>query len=244
MVVHDLKSPLMSVGACLDMLGMDDEDPLSDGQQEILGRARQSCRTMADMVGSLLDVSRLETGEMPINHEPCDLGGLAQDAVDAIGFGPFRATPTCALPPTPVVANCDSGLVRRVIANLVSNALKFTPEEGSVTVRVESTGDMGRVAVVDTGYGIPPEHHEKIFEKFGQVEARRQGKMFSTGLGLTFCKLAVEAHGGAIGLESEVDQGSTFWFTVPLDAQRGGTAGPAAGSPHGVAPQKGEEHGT
>jgi len=113
-----------------------------------------------------------------------------------------------------------------VIANLVGNAIKFTPASGRIRVAVQGSDGGVRVSVSDTGPGIPPEFHDKIFEKFGQVEAARQGAKHSSGLGLTFCKFAVEAHGGSIGVESVVGQGSTFWFVVPL---RG--PAPAAPSP-------------
>ena len=115
----------------------------------------------------------------------------------------------------PVMVDCDADLITRVIANLVGNAIKFTPEGSKVAISMERNGDGAKLCVADTGSGIPREYHEKIFEKFGQVEARQQRKMYSTGLGLTFCKLAVDAHGGKIGVESEVDRGSTFWFTLP-----------------------------
>jgi signal transduction histidine kinase len=103
-----------------------------------------------------------------------------------------------------------------VIANLVSNALTFTPEDGSVkvTVRKDENGS-ARVEVRDTGDGIPAEYHELIFEKFGQVGRGERRVKVSTGLGLAFCKLAVEAHGGRIGVVSQVGEGSTFWFELP-----------------------------
>lgn len=119
----------------------------------------------------------------------------------------------------------------RVIANFVGNAIKFTPASGRirVSVRVSNTGV--RVSVSDTGPGIPPEFHERIFEKFGQVEAARHGAKHSSGLGLTFCKFAVEAHGGTIGVDSVVGQGSTFWFVVPQQGPAPTAAAPApAGS--------------
>jgi signal transduction histidine kinase len=119
----------------------------------------------------------------------------------------------------PVMVNCDANLVTRVIANLVGNAIKFTPEGGKVAISVEKQGEGAKLCVADAGYGIPPEYHAKIFEKFEQLETRQKKAMHSTGLGLTFCKLAVEAHGGEIGVESEVDKGSTFWFTLPAKKQ-------------------------
>jgi signal transduction histidine kinase len=115
-----------------------------------------------------------------------------------------------------VAATCDRDLIRRVIGNLVGNAIKFTATTGHITVAACAEADRIRVSVTDDGAGIPPEKHQLIFEKFGQVADRGHGSGF--GLGLTFCKMAVEAHGGTIGLESEPGRGSTFWFTLPTGA--------------------------
>jgi signal transduction histidine kinase len=118
--------------------------------------------------------------------------------------------------------SADEDLVRRVLVNLVANAMKFTRSDGTVTLCAtradasDSDGDSIRISVSDEGEGIPHEDHERIFEKFGQVESRRAGRKMSTGLGLTFCKLAVEAHGGRIWVDSEIGTGSTFHFTIPL----------------------------
>jgi signal transduction histidine kinase len=106
-------------------------------------------------------------------------------------------------------------MVMRVIGDLVGNAIKFTPESGRVSVRVMATGAGTRVEVQDTGPGIAPEYHARILEKFGQLEEDGQRKKLSTGLGLTFCKMAVGAHGRRIGVESTVGEGSTFWFELP-----------------------------
>ena len=119
--------------------------------------------------------------------------------------------------PIPVV--CDANIVSRVIGNLLSNAFKFTPEGGEVRVRIARTGDAVRFSVSDTGPGIPVEFHRKIFDKFGQVTGGKERN--GVGLGLTFCKLAVEAHGGCIGLESEPGKGSTFWFILPAAQMHG-----------------------
>ena len=117
------------------------------------------------------------------------------------------------LPTEPKLVCCDVNLTTRVITNLVGNALKFTPEPGEVIVRIDLAEQNVRLSVTDRGPGIAADQHASIFEKFGQVKGSRTEH--STGLGLTFCKLAVAAQAGEIGVESKVDAGSTFWFALP-----------------------------
>jgi len=116
---------------------------------------------------------------------------------------------------SPVASNCDPGLIRRVIGNLLGNALKFTPASGSITITASSDGRTARVEVADTGPGIPADFLDRVFDKFSQASEGRSRKRYSTGLGLTFCKLAIEAHGGTIGVTSEVGVGTQFWFELP-----------------------------
>ena len=118
-------------------------------------------------------------------------------------------------PDEPATVMADAELIARVFQNLLSNALKFTPDEGQVTVSLEPGAEAARVLVQDTGPGIPREYRERVFERFGQVEGPAGRQRHSTGIGLTFCKLAIEAHGGQIGVDSEEGSGSTFWFALP-----------------------------
>ena len=111
---------------------------------------------------------------------------------------------------------CDRQLVSRVMVNLLSNAIKHTPSDGTITVTTRKAGSSIVVEVADTGSGIPREYQQRIFEKFGQVDQPDQERR-GTGLGLPFCRMAVEAHGGQIGVESQAGQGSTFFFRLPLD---------------------------
>ncbi len=216
MVVHDLRSPLLGLSGSLQLLQGDLASTLGPEQAGDLECAMQSAQRLSDMVTSLLDVSRLEAGEMPLHRHSADLSEVIAAAVESLGALTRGRHVVLRPPPDPVVIECDSEIIGRVVANLVGNALKFTPASGDVFVAVESSPGVIRITVTDNGPGIPPEYRERIFEKFGQVENLSAGMKSSTGLGLTFCKLAVEAHGGAIGVESELGKGSTFWFKLPV----------------------------
>ncbi len=216
MVVHDLRSPLLGLSGCLQLLQEDLAGKLEPEQAGDLDSALTAAQRLGDMVSSLLDVSRLEAGEMPLHREVSDLQPVIARAIESLG-GLTRNRNVLFTPPDPPIrVSCDSEVTGRVVANLVANALKFTPASGEVRVSAAVGDGCVKVAVADTGPGIPNEYRERIFEKFGQVANREEGRHHSTGLGLTFCKLAVEAHGGTIGVDSEVGHGSTFWFTLPL----------------------------
>lgn len=220
MIVHDMRSPLMGITGYLEILEMSAGEKLAPDDLTILRDARSSGLVLVGMVNSLLDISRLEQGKMPLDVTESDMDVLIQAALDSLGSLTKQVSLHYQKQSPPVLVNGDAGLITRIIANLVANAIKFTPEGKTVTVSVKRNDDGVTLYVADTGYGIPPEYHETIFEKFGQVELRQQRKMYSTGLGLTFCKLAVEAQGGEIGVESEVDKGSTFWFSLPATPAR------------------------
>jgi signal transduction histidine kinase len=213
MLVHDLSSPLTAIRAHLDLIRMDVEEGLTPDLTESIDEAKAAAINMTDMVSDVLDVSRLESGQLPLEPADVDLAALALEAMRSVGAGAQRVQlePGAA----PVRAWCDANVIRRVIANLVANAMKVTPADGRIVLRVEQDGAQQKVSVADTGPGIAAEYHQKIFEKFGQAEGSRRGGPRSSGLGLTFCKLAVEAHGGRIAVESTIGKGSTFWFTLP-----------------------------
>lgn len=214
MIVHDMRSPLMAASGGLELL--QEQIPGDDAATlELWQMSKDAVHKLIAMCNGLLDVSRLEAGQMPVQREPCDLALLAAEAVAATKLqADFTAlTVHTELEPVRVVA--DKDLLHRVLVNLLTNAIKHTPKRGTITVRTKVAEDGVRVEVADTGPGIPEEYHKKIFDKFGQVEGRKDGRKHSSGLGLTFCQLAVEAHDGTIGVESEVGKGSTFWFTLP-----------------------------
>jgi len=215
MVVHDLRSPLAAISACLEVIKWDAEEQHRQELAADVETALHATRTIIRLVNSVLDVSKMEGAEMRLRLVPADIAAVARESVDELESLVGTRQLVREWPEDPVMAIVDRDVVSRVLQNLLGNALKFTPATGAITVEVEANDDMVRVAVSDTGPGIPREYRERVFEKFGQVDAVLRGQRFSTGLGLTFCRLAVEAHGGRIGVDSEVGRGSTFWFVLP-----------------------------
>jgi signal transduction histidine kinase len=213
MIIHDLRSPLSGVMGYADLLKRRAGSKLDAKELGYVQTLLDAAQRLNEMITSLLDTNRLEAGEMPLNVADCDLIALINTTLDQHAGMLGRRQLSRNYGPTPIFARCDADLVRRIMGNLLSNAVKFTDADGEIAVLIEKQSDQAvQVSIYDNGRGIPPESHRKIFEKFGQLEVPTR---HSTGLGLTFCKLAIEAQGGAIGVESAVGAGSRFWFTLP-----------------------------
>ncbi|MBN1512703.1 MAG: PAS domain S-box protein [Phycisphaerae bacterium] len=211
MIVHDLKSPLAAVSLAASTVRTMAAERLDEREKSHLDSIVSTCLQLADMVVSLLDIRRLQERKMPLHPERCDMQTVIEKAANSVGRKLEDRGIVLSLPEEPIEAWCDCDVVRRVAANMIGNAVKFSPDGGTVRVAAVAEGGGVRVAVADEGPGIPLDLQDRIFEQFAQLDARRH----STGLGLTFCKLAVEAHGGRIGVESREGAGSTFWFTLP-----------------------------
>jgi signal transduction histidine kinase len=220
MIVHDLRSPLTVVTGYVDVLDHLASDKLSRDEAECITGAKRGADDMRDMISTLLDVGRLEAGEMPLQLQDHDVAQIAREAANR--FTPVLRARTlrCEMTPTPVLVSCDANIIRRILENLISNALKFTKSDGTIRINVRRNGADVTISVSDNGEGIPPDEQDHIFQKFGQTNSGGRHR-HSTGLGLAFCRLAVEAHHGKIGVESEPGKGSTFWFTLPTRDQSG-----------------------
>lgn len=221
MIVHDLRTPLTSLLTGLQTL--EGSHSLDEVEQELLAISLAGGNTLLGMINDLLDIGKMEDGSMSLERSPTDLSAVIAEACRQVTSLAEGKRLTIRMEISPVGTGSptlclDSDKVRRVLVNLLGNAIKFTPTEGDITVAACLDADRQEmvVRVRDTGEGIPKEAFARIFEKFGQVESRKEGRAMSTGLGLTFCKLVVEAHGGRIWVESELGKGSTFYFTLPI----------------------------
>ena len=221
MIVHDLRNPLTALTANLELLGKTANNPAyTDAPPRFLAGARAAGQRMTGMIDDLLNVGKFEAGELRPALAPVYLPTLLAEKEEGYRTQAEKEEKTFTLhaPADLPVVMADAGLIGRVVDNLVSNALKYTAVGGHIELQIEHKDHALTVHVRDDGQGIPSEYHRRLFQKFVQVtdhegKSLRQG----TGLGLAFCRLAVEAHGGKIWVESAVGKGSTFSFTLPLE---------------------------
>lgn len=212
MVIHDLKGPLSEIQANLEMLKF---DSLSELQAEFVEAAQLGGDDLLRMITNLLDVSRLEENRMVLDKQPFDINERIKDLKDRLGpMARLRQVNinTRMDQDLPLLL-ADQRLFERIMNNLLSNALDYVAESGHIELTVSFSDNYFRFSVQDDGPGIAEELHEKIFEKFSQGQQGRPRT--SSGLGLTFCRMAVEAHDGRIWVESQPDHGSTFTFVLP-----------------------------
>ena len=221
MIIHDLNNPLSSIMASLDLILLK-EPALSQNHLGHMTACLDYCRDLKDMILSLLEIHKMEEGKLELDTELSDITELIAEVMQQAEFKAreYQVILSANGSEAPCTVVVDRGLMRRVIANLLSNAIRHTPVGGSVEVKTDwlSANESIRLQVIDTGNGLAPEYHQKVFDKFEQVRLKREGvPVGSSGLGLAFCKMAVEAHGGTIWVESEGEgKGATFQFTLPV----------------------------
>ena len=216
LIIHDLRNPLQGIAGAVGMLRMVLPEAVLQENRDLFLLMTDNCDRMQRLIDSLLDISRLEAGETKLVREPSNLPLLLETAVT-------RTLPTLYargitsrlnLPSNLPAVLVDVYMIDRVVTNLLDNAIKFIPGPGEITVSAEHRGDHVAISINDTGLGIPPEQRERIFERFVRSSGSHQRGF---GLGLTFCRLAVEAHGGKIWMEDgEGGVGSKCIFTLPV----------------------------
>lgn len=219
MIYHDLRSPLANVVSSLDVLDTMLTDQADLTLRSLVAIATRSTERIQRLTSSLLDINRLEFGQTVGVRHPAGVEALiseAMDVVQAIAENKGQKIVVSIPPELPPVL-VDDDMIRRVLTNLLENAIKFAASAGQIDVGGDRDGDWVRLWVQDNGPGIPISEHERIFDKFSRLEDANQLKGF--GLGLAYCRIAVQAHGGRIWVESEPGKGSRFTFTLPVASQ-------------------------
>ncbi|HWT79092.1 MAG TPA: ATP-binding protein, partial [Candidatus Methylomirabilis sp.] len=215
MVTHDLYTPLTAIKGSMEVLA--NEGVGMELSRELLGIAQKNTDRLFRMVSDILDLARIEAGRFELRREPFDVVAGLRAALDRLRrLAQDRQTTLSlqAAPGLPLV-QADGMRMDQVFTNLFSNALKFTPPGGRITALARVQGANLLVEIRDSGKGIPPEHLDRVFERFYRVPLPDGERVEGTGLGLSICKAIVEEHGGRIWAESVVGRGSTFSFTLP-----------------------------
>jgi two-component system, sensor histidine kinase and response regulator len=219
MIVHDLKSPLSGVLATLEVVLDGDAGELNADQRQLLFDAQGHGNTMLQLIDDLLELARLEESSLVVERERVEVDRLIRSVAEEWKVRLERGGATLHVDDgAGLVIHADAYLLRRVFGNLVGNALRHAGPAVRIEIsaRPEPQGQAVLFSVADNGVGIPPEYHELIFRKFGSLQRADAAGSVSSGIGLTFCKLAVEAHGGRIWVESEAGKGSAFRFRIPV----------------------------
>jgi two-component system, sensor histidine kinase and response regulator len=216
MTVHDMRSPLTATYMILQSFARGDipgDKIVTTAEQGV-----HATRRVIDLVTLVLDMSLLENGALPLDRHPVELGTLLRSSMNEFSRLVGKRSLVTRLPEESLTVSCDKTLIQRVIQNMVDNAIRHTDREnGRIEVEAvvlhENDPPDVRVTIHDNGPGIPVEYHDVIFGKYGRLEAADH----RSGLGLAFCKMVIDAHGGRIGVDSAPGKGSAFWWTIPTE---------------------------
>ncbi|MBX9721328.1 MAG: HAMP domain-containing histidine kinase [Candidatus Obscuribacterales bacterium] len=215
MISHDLRTPLTSLQMFLGMLSDGTYGELNQTGTKRVAIAERSITRLISLINDLLDFEKLQAGQFTLAMTEIELSQVIGRSIDAVNSFAEQHEVSLIAEATEITVNADGDRLIQVLVNLISNAVKFSPAKGVVTVSARKLDDSVELRVKDQGRGIPKEFQETVFERFKQVKTTDATEKGGTGLGLAICKALVEAHGGRIGVESEDGKGATFWLTVP-----------------------------
>jgi signal transduction histidine kinase len=214
---HELRTPLNSIIGFSDLLAEQTAGQLTKKQERFVGHIKESSQHLLALINDILDLSKIEAGRLQLKFENFPMSVATAEVLSTVR--PLAAAKQIELTTelgADLILYADHVRLKQVLYNLLTNAIKFTPQDGSVRLLGRLETSFLWVSVIDTGIGIPREEQESIFEAFHQLPAPTQGVREGTGLGLSITKLLVEQHGGRIWVESEPGQGSQFHFTIPM----------------------------
>ncbi len=215
-VSHELRTPLTSIKGYAAILLAGKLGAVPDEIKERLGKINRHSDELVHMINDLLDIARIESGKVNMNIEALELAPIAEKVGDMLSeqFKTKNITFSINIPADCKKIMADRSQIERVFINLLGNALKFTPEKGSISIKAACSNKMIQVDITDSGFGIPEEAQDKIFEEFYRVDNTINQEVKGTGLGLALVKNIIEAHRGKIWVKSKIGEGSTFSFTV------------------------------
>jgi K+-sensing histidine kinase KdpD len=214
LLIHDMRTPLSSISASLDLAGLAESLAGDAPARHHLAEAKDSIGVLEQMIADILDVYKMESGGRLVKLSPAPISGIVADAVRGIGGLMKHHRLAYTLPPPELLVLCDPGLTTRVLVNFFNHSVKHAPRDSVIRLQTVDEGDSIRVSVMDQSQGVPPEMHDRLFEKFGRLEGEANPKKTSIGLGLVFNRMVVEAQGGEIGVRDKPGEGCAFWFTL------------------------------
>lgn len=214
---HELRTPLTSIKGSLNILNLSIDSLTPDKVNQLVSIAESEADRLIRLINDLLDLAKIEAGHMELEKKWVRVDDLIERTLFSLeGFAQASNVKLAYTSGQAKIVDIDQDKTQQVITNLASNAIKYSPEDGTVTIEVSIDGNNHlKISVIDQGEGISPEEQKNIFEKFRQVSGKKKPIVKGTGLGLAIARAVVEEHGGNIGVQSKVDEGSSFYFTLP-----------------------------
>jgi len=216
-VSHELRTPLAISREALSLILRGKIGEISEKQNDIVSMASKNLDRLGYLINDILDIAKIEAGRMDLFKEMIDVSKLVKECCDAwkLKTATKELNLECNIPASKLEIPVDKTRFMQVLSNLINNAVKFTPPKGKVTVSINERGEYVEFSVKDSGVGISEEDSKKLFQKFQQVNRTPGAGAKGTGLGLSIVKSLIELHGGEVGVESKINKGSRFFFTIP-----------------------------